>query len=301
MEGESSSIKNSDYISVVVPYFLRDYHLKNCLEAVHRFANYPLEVVCHDDSASEGKSIQFKDQMSTLLLNFGLNFGLHAAANRAISAAHSKYILFLNQDMLMLRACLREIKAVLDKPYVGILSLYGEPFTPKESMEVDGVRFSLYPGIGSGCAMAFRKDFWQEVGGFEENVHSGCSDTTILYRCWKFGYFRAILVGDPTLKNVSLEENQNRDTSIGPTGTDCAYPKIFGIQNQYQQMRERMEVCQKNQDGQRHMPASISNVDYWDQYSHKILRDGLGRIDWDAGVLHGQAKWKRMIEVEQIV
>jgi len=298
-------LKYGNLFSVVVPYFLRFEYLKGLVESVHRHADMPFEIIVHDDSGRELKSLELRDKVSTVALNFGKNLGLAAAANRAVALANGKYVLFMNQDCQLIRPCLREYSRVLDKPYVGILSPYGDPYPlySPEWIEVDGTRFTLNNGISSGATMAFRKDFWEEIGGFEEEIISGCADTPVLYKMYRHGYFRAVVLGEKRIRNVSAEDVGNRDTTIGPYG-DCGYPRVFKVsEEEYRRLSlERAVYCQRNQDSHQHEPAGISNLHYWHAYSEELLpRSGVvSSINWEAARKHGQTRWRTLIEGEKV-
>jgi len=298
-------MKCDNLFSVVIPYFLRFEYLRNLLESLHRHADMPFEVIVHDDSGRELRSPELKDRVSTVILNFGRNLGLAAAANRAVACANGKYILFMNQDCEFIRPCLMDYAKVLDKPYIGILSPYGEPYplNSPEWIEVDGVRFTLNHGISSGCTMAFRKDFWETVGGFEEEIISGCADTPLLYKMYRHGYFRAVVLGERRVRNVSLEDQGNRDSTIGPYG-DCGYPRAFGLSDErYKELCiQRVVACQRNQDSNRNAPMGISNIDYWHGYSVEVMpRNGeISSINWEAAKRHGQIKWRMYIGQEEV-
>ena len=264
----------------------------------------PFEIIVHDDHGEALESLDVKDKVSTIILNLGLNFGLPTASNRAIRLSTSKYILFINQDCEMTMPCLRDYANVLDKPYVGIISPWGDGdiITSPEYINASGTKFTLTYGIGAGCVMAFRRDFWENVGGFEEDTISGCSDTPLLYKMWREGYFRALLLGPKRIRNVDYEEYKSSHSTIGRTGTDCCYPKIFPHTDQALriQSKKREQFCQRHVDRERYEPASISNVDYWHEYSQKILPQPgmLSSMNWENGKKHGQFKWKESIEKE---
>jgi len=296
-------MKYNRFFSVVIPYFIHKHYLENLVESIHRHGDMPFEIIVHDDRGIDHSSATIKDKVSTIILNLGKNLGLAAAANRAIACANSKYILFLNQDCELVRPCLRDYAKVLDKPYVGILSPYGDPYPQNstEWIEAEGVKFTLRPGIAGCCVLAFRKEVWEETGGFEE-VISGCSDTTLMYKMYHAGYFRAVVLGEKRIRNVSLEEHGNRDTTIGPYG-DCNYPRVFNLDNYEQLCRERAWQCQRLQDEHQKEPAGISNLHYWHSYSVELIpQDGvITSINWEIAERHGQARWKNIIRKEEIM
>jgi len=291
-----------DFFSVVIPFFLHTHYLKSLVESIHRHADIPFEIIVHDDRGIDHSSLAIEDKVSTIVLNLGKNLGLAASANRAIACANGKYILFLNQDCEIIRPCLRDYAKVLDKPYVGVLSPYGDPYpqTSPEWIETEGVKFTLRHGISGCCALAFRKEVWEEIGGFEEII-SGCCDTTLMYKMYRAGYFRAVALGERWIRNISLEEKGNSDTTIGPYG-DCGYPRVFNLNNYDELCRKRAWECQRRQDEHQKEPAGISNIDYWHGYSVELMPQSgvISSIDWEVAKRHGQIKWKPHLERETI-
>ena len=289
-------IENTDFISIVIPYFKKEHYLKDLVESIKKYADFPYELIIHDDSGNELKSLNVES--STTILNMGLNLGLHQSYNRAIEIASSEYILALTMDMLLIKPILQDTVNVLRKPYVGILTYYNEP-TPPEL--IDGKFGFRNETIGWGCAMSFRKSFWKEVGGFNIDTVSGCSDTPILYKCWRFGYFRGLMTNSG-LRNVSREEKDSKDSTIGSAIYDCAYPKIFGISGLESLANERKAFCASNNDRLQNVESSDYNMQYWLDYVRSIIPDNkITTIDWEKCKRHGQDKWRDLIMREKIV
>lgn len=297
-------LHNDEYFSIVIPYFLQKNFLKRLVDSIHKYADMPFEIIIHDDHGEDLTSLDVKDRVSTIILNQGLNFGIATASNRAIKLATSKYVLFLNHDCEMLAPCLRDYANVLDKLYVGVISPYGDgyPLQTRECIVSNGTKFSLMHGIAACCTLAFRKDVWEDIGGFEEETISGCGDTPFLYKIWREGYFRAVVWGPKRIRNVDAEDYKQKHTTIGPVGIDCSTPKVFPFSRDelFRFAKQREAICQRNVDRNRYEPASISNIDYWDQYSASILtEDGvISSINWENAKRHGQDRWRRAVEAD---
>jgi glycosyltransferase involved in cell wall biosynthesis len=304
-------MNESKFISVCVPYFMRPHYLDKLADSVHRYADYPFELIIHDDKGSDLKSLPIKDKFSSLLLNLGPNLGLSTATNRAISCANSKYILFLNDDVEITKPCFRNIVNILEsKKYIGYLSfmdyiedgMYHNAHITHEAqyMDAHGSNFTLCNMGGHGSIMAFRKEVWQEVGGWPEYVTSGAADGAFVNSIWKRGYFRGT-IEHSCMNNMSIEYNDKtriNDTSLGPYG-DCQYPKVFGLN-----IKEESDI-RFHQTGDfawshNTQPEDETNSSYWWDYMATVLpKSGhIDEINWDNAKKHGQSKWENEIKAD---
>jgi hypothetical protein len=203
----------------------------------------------------------------------------------------------------MLRPCLKLLRDILRKAYVGIVMVQDVCESSPEYCEVPNGRFSLFTGIGGGAALAFRRNFWDEVGGTDINADSGRCDTSIIYRMYKRGYWRAMMIGPKAFRNLSLELEHNKDTSIGPYGTDCSFPRIWSLnESEYVgECKARMSLCCQHVDFEEHQEAGETNMTYWHNYSKTLMsREGApSSIDWEKAKLHGQSRWESQIRGEK--
>ncbi len=290
------SIKNNpDFISIVLPWFNRPSYIDKVLDSIHEHADYPFEIIISDDSSYDGayeELIKREHKYSTLIRNTGHQMGLAPSVNRAISLASSKYIIFINSDCIFTRPCFIDIKNVLDKPYVGFLGLYNNRKRTYPYINSNGTDFNLLPGIGEGCAFSFRKEFWETVGGFNNSYCSGTADSPLQYRSWKYGYFRAAIPGSSIVRNLSNEINCI-DGTIGKSGWDLAFPKIFKIDYEIES-KLRFDACENQRTREQEKDASDGNMKYFDDYGKKVIKD-VG-INWQEAMKHDQSIWEVAIE-----
>jgi len=299
---------NSDFISVIIPWFNRPVYINRVIDSIHKYADFPFEIIVHDDGSNTETVFDLckkRDKISILILNSGNQLGLGESINRAVSLASSKYILFMNSDCAIIKPCFKDIIAVLERPYIGVVSTGGNKSVQAEYIKLKQVSFGLVKSIGDGSNFAFRKEVWNEVGRFESDVTSGCADTPFIYKIWKYGYFRSLLFDEQRIVNMSKEEQQGTDTTMLSKleNKELSYPKLFGSIDYDGVCRQRKIKCyglfeeMKNQDG------SLGNLDYWRSYSTSLFRSPgmISTIDWLKADKHGQNKWKNAIQNEQIV
>ena len=300
-------LPNNSYISIVAPTYCRPFYLKKLLDTLAEYADMPYEVIIHDDGSPrelQDQVFAMRDRISILSFNTGLNQGLAAAANHCISQASSKYVLFLNDDCFFVKPCLRELCAVLDKEYVGLLSPANDPgeLSAQERLKAKGTPFALgsYKEgatyavsnyLGGGSCIAFRKSVWAEVGGWDERSTSGQADNVFVYKILKAGYWKALLEGHDRVKVgnfVYPEPSSGAPDAYKPTqgyskGNDCSFPKIFGIpeREQIRLAHIHREACQYWVDGERTIDegngrsfyddrpnptAGLNDINYWGEY-----------------------------------
>lgn len=328
----SEVFPNDQFISVVITTYSRPAYLKKALETLKQTANFPHEVIVHDDGSpleSHRRAVyDMSDDIGITIFNNGRNMGLNEAVNRCVEVASSKYMLFICDDCFFDGSALREVCEVLNKPYVGSVSLGqdGTGITPEDLSVSDGPKFALTSRIGKGSTIAFRKDVWEEVGGWDLRSTSGQSDNVFLHKIYKKGYWRAILPGKPTVYIGNFVYNEEYDPSCPSMGgNDCSLPKLFGmpeglwnVLNNYRRessqwwvdgertLEDRAGYVGKSFDGRvyketrKNPAAGLNDIPYWRQYFADIFggdhHSATARsINWETAKRHGQDKWKSEI------
>lgn len=295
------------YVSIVVPYFNRPHYLRELIDSVHKYADIPFELIVHDDASVDGSTpeiFNMRDKMSSLIINQGHNLGISASVNRLVNIASSNYIIFLNDDCVFVNSCLNNIYEILSRPYVGYLHITQ---SSDPNINLQETRFGL-TGIKSGSALAFRKNVWNDIGGWDETAFSGASDVAFMTAVFRHGYFAATPYGKEYVVNISHTRKGNSDSSMCMSGFDCSYHKIFNLkENNYDRYcKIREEECNRITNSFNKVPAGMSNLNYWHEYMTKLLYTKPGntiteRIDWDVAKMHGHDKWKDHIMNDSIL
>lgn len=288
-----------EFFSVVVPYYKRPMYLKQLVDSIHQYADFPFEIIVHNDAGMDRSTDIVRDKVSTVINNMGFNFGLAESANRAIKLASSENILFMNHDCVMTGPCLKAFKTILERPYVGVINGFGEPPEyPERYLEHKGVKFFLKGGVGGCCIMIFRKSVWKEIGGFEK-VDSGRSDTVIPFKCYRHGYFRAKLYGEFPFRNLSHEKH-NIDTTLDG-GRELHFPKLFNVTGgeYFKACQDRLQSWQKYGREEEFRPEGIANLKYWHGFSMKLVPDSNPEhINWGGSEAkkYGHREWKKEVK-----
>ncbi|HSF42578.1 MAG TPA: glycosyltransferase family 2 protein [Thermoanaerobaculia bacterium] len=200
----------------VVSYNTRD-DLRACLESVR--ADAPGPVVVADNGSRDGSATLVRSEFpEALLLVDESNPGFGAAANRAIAACASPYVLLLNADTRVTPGALRALAAYLDAhpraavagprlvnpdgtlqascfPFIGTLHLMLEK-TPvaRWLSRVPPLRDRwllshsphdrprVVPWV-LGAALAIRREAFEVIGGFDASFFMYSEEIDL---CWRF-------------------------------------------------------------------------------------------------------------------
>lgn len=303
-------IERDDYISIVIPSFNRYHYLETVVNSIHEFADFPFEIIIHDDASLDGTFerliTDLSDKVSTIIANKNKtwNMGLGESTDRAVALATSKYIIMLNSDCKITRGFFKDVVNVLNKSYVGFIPLHEDNILTT-FYKANETKFCLRAGLGSGCALAFRKDVWQKVDGFSgrDGMWTGGADTHFINAVWKVGYFRGVLDGITPVYNMSLLDSSNLDTTINGRVSDCSLPKIFSTTTtpyDYKTIsRSRYAYIDHYKHNLETLPYERNNSQFWHIYTSNFVEFPI--IEWDkleAGSPH--LTWKNEILLEQL-
>jgi glycosyltransferase involved in cell wall biosynthesis len=290
------------FISVIIPGFNRFHYIEECVNSIHEKADFPFELIIHDDGSVDGtaeKIPELSKKLSAAVFSYGLNFGLAESINRLVRIAGSNYILMLNADMKVERPMFQDIFNILQKPYIGYITPLGIYINTPNAMTANGTPFTFTRGVGSGCALAFRKDVWTQVKGWNNRtVASSNADVSFMVRVLRSGYFNASLVKEiPVLTNMSMDRERNKDSTIGRIQYDCSLPKIFNSM-EYQQLSRK--ICSNASDAMQityRQPHGETNIQWWHDYVNLLITSEY-KVDWKIAEEYnfGHIKWKSLIE-----
>lgn len=194
------------------------YHCINSLLTSLRRVNFKFEILLVDNGSSDGSISFFKKKFKgekriKLILN-QKNLGFGKANNQAVKYALGKYLLFLNSDTLILDKAIEKLfnyyqdnegkiaflgGKLLNKDYTdqpsaahfftlpvvfAALFLKGDywgltRFSPDKIKKVDWV---------SGAFILTKKEIFQKIGGFDENIFMYMDEVDLLYRAKKENY-----------------------------------------------------------------------------------------------------------------
>ncbi|WP_433833671.1 glycosyltransferase family 2 protein [Flavobacterium anhuiense] len=187
-------------VSIIVPCYNQAHFLKDSLQSVldQTYSNWECIVVNDGspDNVSEvvelwrNKDLRFKYLEKK-------NGGLSSARNFGIEHSKGSYILPLDADDIFHNDYItRAVSELENDKSLAIVSCYSEFFIKKK----ENVIFQLKP-IGDSCeyllyanqliaSSLYRKQFWEEVGGYDESMKKGFEDwefwIAITKKGWKY-------------------------------------------------------------------------------------------------------------------
>jgi glycosyltransferase involved in cell wall biosynthesis len=294
------------FLSVIIPGYNRFSYLQELVDSVHAQADYPFELIVHDDNSKDGtKDLlpKLNEKLSATIYSHGFNFGLAESINRLVRLANSKYILMLNADLKVEQPIFQDIVNVLQNRYVGYLTLNSIYSGIPRAINNNGTNFMFTRGLGAGCAMAFRKDVWNEVGGWNnKTVATGNADVSFMTRVVRNGYFPTLLVkntADPLITNMSQFHKNGQDSTIGRQPFDCSLPRLFNYEPYMKQSRQRYEDAANAMQITYKEPEGEVNIHSWHTFLNELITEDY-QINWILAQKHGHTRWKDQIKILEL-
>lgn len=214
-------------LSIVIPSFNTKKVLTDCLESIIKNTqDLAYEILVVDNGSKDG-SLEMLKKYSEKHLRVSLvdakdNLGFGRANNLGAKRAKGKYLLFLNSDTLILDNALVESFNIIQKhPHAGAYSCRllnsdktfqpsGGHFPTLTSLVAWQLFIDDLPFIGdlilsfhpkqhqydrnqkmdwvTGAFMMVRKDIFDKMGGFDENIFMYTEEMELCYRLAKAGY-----------------------------------------------------------------------------------------------------------------
>jgi GT2 family glycosyltransferase len=208
------NIVNTDKVSIIIPTRDRVQFLKRCITSIELKTTYQnYEILIIDNQSVEPKTCEYLNVSPHRVLKFPEQFNFSRLINFGVKHAQGTYLLFLNNDTevicaewlsAMLEFCQqKEVGAVGAKllfpdnriQHIGVVlglgGVAGHPFTgfPSESSHYFGTAGDIrnYSAVTAACMMV-RKQVFEQVGGFDENLSVAYNDVDFCLRIRKAGY-----------------------------------------------------------------------------------------------------------------
>lgn len=197
----------SSTVSVIIPTVNEGENLRTTVEGLQATVQCGYEIVVVDNGSTDGSSdfIQGENGNSHLhLLRTGERLGVSGARNTGAEQAWGETLIFVDAHMKFPLGWVLPLLDVLEQPNVGVaapgINAWGAPEIKGFGMRWRSARLDVewlprkspqtyaVPGVPGGC-MAFRREVFQEIGGFDAGMISyGSEDLEICLRAWLLGY-----------------------------------------------------------------------------------------------------------------
>jgi GT2 family glycosyltransferase len=196
----------TDFATACVLSYERPEFLEECLRTLSGYADYPLEVIVHDDGSRNPvvreilQRALVERKVSRLILNPpGHNEGQGVALNRMFQMAKGDPIIKVDQDLVFQPGWLKRsveiiranreqfIEAGTDK-LIGVLGLFKYPAEPVRYEDMF-IKDCGFPGFEweehldfVGSCMVIPRDVWEAFGVFEERSEAFAEDRNFKFK-----------------------------------------------------------------------------------------------------------------------
>jgi glycosyltransferase involved in cell wall biosynthesis len=190
-------MKNSNnFVSIIVPCYNQAQYLDESLQSLYdqTYVNWEC-IIINDGSPDHTEQVarnwEAKDSRFTYL--YKENGGVSSARNLGIQNAKAGFILTLDADDKYEVSFLEKaVQVLVNNPGISIVSSWGRFFNKDKQLHIfkstakSVVDFLFHNGVNMGSSL-FRKECWEQVGGYDENPANGYED-------WEF-YLRVCALG----------------------------------------------------------------------------------------------------------
>lgn len=217
----SYEIPKTGFASCCVLSYERPEFLRTAVSTLVGRADYPIEVIVHDDGSEDPMvkdvllALQAQGLIGTLILNPpGHNEGVGVAVNRCFDVARGDYLLKLDQDLVFSEGWLRKCVDIYEKnraeagalngflPQIGALGLFRYDAWPVkyEDMFIKQHRGDEFAWEEHqdfvGSAMMFERRLWERFRPFPERSAAFAEDLEFKEKIKENGYKMALPTQD---------------------------------------------------------------------------------------------------------
>ena len=232
-------IRTSDQpiISVIIPVHNAWATTEQCLRTLQANQDQvPFEIIVVDDASTDQTAEELLQLRGVNVITMTQNVGYLRANNFASQYARGKYLALLNNDTAPLSGWLDSLLATMqsnpEAAIVGSKLVYPNGLQQEAGAIVfdSGVAWNIgrlkdpfaseYASVRevdycSAAAILVRRDFWESVGGFDEQfVPAYCEDVDLALMAWAKG-FRVLLDPDSWVVHYEgVSHGKNPDTGL---------------------------------------------------------------------------------------
>jgi GT2 family glycosyltransferase len=201
-------------ISIVVLNWNGKSIFPSCLESLEKTEYKPYEVLFVDNGSTDGSASFARQFQGVRIIDNKVNLGYAAGNNRAFVFINpqSKYVCFLNNDVVVTPGWLNNAISYLDKyPEIGVIACRNMDYANRDV--IDGLYhyiqrffslgrfgrglpysdapFSNEPGYvisALGASAIYRSELFYKLGGFDETFYAYFEDSDLCMRINNSGY-----------------------------------------------------------------------------------------------------------------
>ena len=230
---------NSPLVSIIILNWNGKELIRECIDSVLKSHYSPLEIILADNGSTDG-SVEFvRSQFpSVIILENNENWGYAEGNNRGIKITQGKYVVTLNNDVVVDPDWLKKpIEYLENDPRIGsvccrqmnyydqsvIDSLFHYP-SPELIFDREGHgekydphSFASAPGYviaPNGGSAVYRKSMFMELGGFDGNFFAYHDEADLSMRVFLFGW-KCLYVPDSVVyhkEGISFKKTKGKAT-----------------------------------------------------------------------------------------
>jgi len=184
-------------ISVIIPCYNQAIYLPEALQSIFNQTYTNWECLIIDDGSPDKTERVAKEWVlknNRFKYFFKTNGGLSSARNFGIAKANGKYILTLDADDKFEKSFLKNAVNIIENDIsVGLVSCWLYRFTGNTIEEItktsgNSVEDFLFLNAANAGSILFRKECWEQVGGYDENMKKGYEDWEFYIRVCQAGW-----------------------------------------------------------------------------------------------------------------
>ena len=206
----------NELVSIIIPCYNQAQFLE---EAVQSALNQTYEnteiIIVNDGSPDNTQDVSEKLQRrypKKIQVISQKNSGVSAARNHAISRSKGKYILPLDADDLIDKKIVSSSLKTMNDTHSDIVYVDTQCFGDKDH-RIEKQPFSennfLYENLCNVTSL-FKRDVWDNVGGYADNMKEGYEDWEFWINAYKRGY-KFQLLSEPLLLYRTKESSRNKE------------------------------------------------------------------------------------------
>lgn len=215
-------------VSIIVPCYNQARYLDESLQSIYDQTYTHWEcIIVNDGSPDNTETVarKWEAKDSRFIYLYKENGGVSSARNLGIEKAKAAFILTLDADDKYESTFLEKaLNLFLANDELGIVSSWGQYFTNDKQLQIfkstakSVADFLFYNGFNMGSSL-FRKECWEQVGGYDENPKNGYEDWEFYLRVCALGwkvqsidevlfFYRQHIVS--RRKEMNVKENENK-------------------------------------------------------------------------------------------